>query len=80
MRVAVAKRGVAVVVIPGDVALKPLPAKVPPWILPSRPIVRPSDADVASLASILNGAARVTLMCVRDARVHIRRSSKWRGC
>jgi pyruvate dehydrogenase (quinone) len=63
MRVAVAKRGVAVVVIPGDVALKPLPAKVPPWILPSRPIVRPSDADVASLASILNGAARVTLMC-----------------
>ena len=31
------KRGVAVVVIPGDVALKPLPAKVPPWILPSHP-------------------------------------------
>ncbi|MDB5639189.1 MAG: ubiquinone-dependent pyruvate dehydrogenase [Bradyrhizobium sp.] len=63
MRVAVAKRGVAAVVIPGDVALRPLPAKVPPWILPSRPIVRPSDADVASLASLLNGAARVTLMC-----------------
>src|SRR5579863_5604839 len=31
LRVAVGKRGVAVVVIPGDVALKPLDAKPPAW-------------------------------------------------
>src|SRR6202522_4581515 len=35
LRVAVAKRGVAVVVLPGDIALKPLAAKVPKWLLPS---------------------------------------------
>src|SRR6202161_4563698 len=33
MRGAVAKRGVAVVVIPGNIALKPLAAKVPAWIV-----------------------------------------------
>src|SRR6202044_3681030 len=35
MRVAVARRGVAVVVIPGDIALKPATSKVPRWLLPS---------------------------------------------
>src|ERR1700736_2977120 len=39
MRVAVARRGVAVVVLPGDVALKPVSAAVPAWLLPSRPVV-----------------------------------------
>jgi pyruvate dehydrogenase (quinone) len=63
IRVAVAKRGVAVVVIPGDVALKSLSAKPPPWLLPSRPVTRPSDEDLRSLATLLNGGARVTLFC-----------------
>src|SRR5277367_5413287 len=45
IRVAVAKRGVAVVVIPGDVALKPLDAQVPKWLFPSKPVVRPSEDD-----------------------------------
>src|SRR6202041_2580643 len=35
MRVAIAQRGVAVVVIPGDVALEPLDKPPPKWILPS---------------------------------------------
>src|SRR5476649_2779725 len=35
MRVAVAQRGVAVVVIPGDVALSKLDAKPPHWLLPT---------------------------------------------
>src|SRR5271155_3574515 len=43
IRVAVAKRGVAVVVIPGDVALKPLDAETPAWLFPSKPLVRPDD-------------------------------------
>jgi len=63
IRVAVAKRGVAVVVIPGDIALKPLSAKVPRWLLPSKPLLRPSDSDLASLASLLNDGSRVTLFC-----------------
>src|ERR1700728_106255 len=63
MRVAVAKRGVAVVVIPGDVALQATSAKVPKWLLPGRPILRPSEDDIKRLASLLNGASRITLFC-----------------
>src|SRR6202789_4456835 len=35
MRVAVAQKGVAVVVIPGNVALQPLSKPVPTWLLPA---------------------------------------------
>ena len=63
IRVAVAKRGVAVVVIPGDVALMKIEADVPEWIVPTAPVVRPSEADVEKLASFLNDASRVTLFC-----------------
>lgn len=63
MRIAVAKRGVAVVVLPGDVALKPATASVPAWLVPARPIVRPADADIQRLAALLNGSSRVTLLC-----------------
>jgi pyruvate dehydrogenase (quinone) len=63
IRVAIAKRGVAVVVMPGDVALMKVEADVPEWVAPAKPVLRPSDAEVQSLASFLNGAARVTLFC-----------------
>ena len=63
IRVAIAKRGVAVVVIPGDVALKPLDAKVPHWLAPAKPIIRPADEELSGLAEILNKGQRVTLMC-----------------
>jgi pyruvate dehydrogenase (quinone) len=63
IRVAVAKRGVAVVVIPGDVALKPLPAKVPAWLVPTKPVLRPSDEDLLRLATFLADGSRVTLFC-----------------
>jgi pyruvate dehydrogenase (quinone) len=62
LRVAVAKRGVAVVVIPGDVALQPLDAKVPAWLVPTAPVVLPSDADLGRLASLLNESKRITLL------------------
>src|SRR5215469_4022504 len=39
MRVAVAKRGVAVVVLPGDVALMKIDAELPEWILPAAPVL-----------------------------------------
>jgi pyruvate dehydrogenase (quinone) len=63
IRVAIAKRGVAVVVIPGDVALKPLDAIVPHWLVPSTPVIRPSDEELGNLAEVLNEGSRVTLMC-----------------
>src|ERR1700754_3569731 len=41
IRVAVGKRGVAVIVLPGDVALKPATAPVAPWLIPAPPMVVP---------------------------------------
>ena len=63
MRVAVAKRGVAVVVMSGDVALKPLGTPVRKWLVPNPPLYRPADTDVLALADLLNESSRVTLMC-----------------
>lgn len=63
IRVAVAKRGVAVVVLPGDVALKPLSAKIPNWLLPGKPLQLPNDHDLSQLATLLNVGERVTLLC-----------------
>src|SRR6516164_11705124 len=63
IRVAIAKRGVAVVVLPGDVALMKIDADVPEWIVPTAPVLRPGEADVERLASFLNEASRVTLFC-----------------
>ena len=63
---AVAKRGVAVVVIPGDVALQgtidtPIPKAS--GLLPAQPTVTPANADLERLAALLNGNGRVTMLC-----------------
>ncbi|GGF04613.1 pyruvate dehydrogenase [Aliidongia dinghuensis] len=63
MRTAIAKRGVAVVVIPGDVALSSLDAKVPTWLAPATPVIRPAQAEIDRLAQLLNGASRATILC-----------------
>jgi pyruvate dehydrogenase (quinone) len=63
IRVAVSKRGVAVVVLPGDVALMGLDADIPDWIAPTAPVLRPSPADIGHLAHFLNMAPNVTLFC-----------------
>jgi pyruvate dehydrogenase (quinone) len=63
IRAAVGRRGVAVVVVPGDVALAPSSAEPPASLLPPRPVVCPAEADLQSLADLLNGASRVTLLC-----------------
>jgi pyruvate dehydrogenase (quinone) len=63
IRVAIAKRGVAVVVIPGDIALKPATATVANWLVPAQPVVRPADPGIDKLAGMLNGAEWVTLFC-----------------
>jgi pyruvate dehydrogenase (quinone) len=63
---AVAERGVAVVVIPGDVALEPaIEAPVPKTsgLLPAQPVVAPANADLERLAALLNGDGLVTILC-----------------
>jgi len=63
IRVAVARRGVAVVVISGDTALKPLKAPLPTWTAPVRPAVQADPAELRRAADILNASAKVTLLC-----------------
>jgi pyruvate dehydrogenase (quinone) len=64
IREAVGKRGVAVVVLPGDVALEPA-ADAPKiaGLLPPRPVVTAADAELRSLAALLNGDDSVTILC-----------------
>jgi pyruvate dehydrogenase (quinone) len=66
MREAVGKRGVSVVVMPGDVALQAaFEAQIPKvsGLLPARPIVTPERRDLDRLAAMLNGTSRVTILC-----------------
>lgn len=66
IREAVGKRGVSVVVMPGDVALQKAaeaPATKLAGLLPNRPVVVPPPGDLEKLAALLNGDARVTLLC-----------------
>src|ERR1700759_4550859 len=68
IRAAVVKRGVAVIVIPGDVALRSAPKRgISPnaGLLPAAPVVRPAEAELTALAELLNRAKRVTLFCGR---------------
>jgi pyruvate dehydrogenase (quinone) len=66
IREAVGKRGVSVLVIPGDVALQPASDAAPvkaAGLLPSAPIVTPRKQDLERLAALLNGKGRVTILC-----------------
>jgi pyruvate dehydrogenase (quinone) len=61
---AVSKRGVSVVVLPGDVAALEVPAgTVARGPVTAAPLVRPADADLARLADLVNGGKRVALFC-----------------
>ena len=66
VREAVGKRGVSVVVIPGDVALQPAsdaPAPKADGLLPAQPVVVPEKRELDRLAALLNGGGRVTILC-----------------
>jgi pyruvate dehydrogenase (quinone) len=62
IRVAVGRQGVAVVVIPGDVALQTLEKPVPRWLVPARPETRPSQRELDKLAELLDGSSRITIL------------------
>ena len=66
IREAVGRRGVSVVVIPGDVALQPAssaPSAKFDGLLPSPPVITPAGKDLERLAALLNGEARITILC-----------------
>jgi pyruvate dehydrogenase (quinone) len=66
IREAVGKRGVSVLVLPGDVALQPAsaaPYAKPLGLLPPMPVVTPKKDDLDRLATLLNGDSRVTILC-----------------
>jgi len=66
IREAVGRRGVSVVVMPGDVTLQEaIDAPVPhvDGLLPAPPIVTPAPSGLARLAALLNGDDRVTILC-----------------
>jgi pyruvate dehydrogenase (quinone) len=68
IRAAVGQRGVAVVVIPGDIALRRAPRRAPslPRALTlAMPRIAPGADELNALASMLNDARRVTLLCGR---------------
>jgi pyruvate dehydrogenase (quinone) len=66
IREAVGKRGVSVVVIPGDVALQSASGAAVPklaGVVPPIPVAVPPRLDLDRLAALLNGESRVTILC-----------------
>ncbi|MBN2977694.1 ubiquinone-dependent pyruvate dehydrogenase [Pseudomonas lactucae] len=63
MRSAILNRGVAVVVIPGDVSLLEVEDKLKPWPTLHAPRTLPAEADLVQLSEILSGSEKVTLLC-----------------
>jgi pyruvate dehydrogenase (quinone) len=66
IREAIGKRGVSVIVMPGDIALLPAPDAPPPEaiaLVPPEPLVVPKSAELAALADLLNRASRVSVLC-----------------
>ena len=64
IREAIAKQGVAVIVIPGDVALKEAGPRLPaPKPVSRLPRVCAAEEDIADLADFLDRGERTTLLC-----------------
>ena len=63
MQTAIARRGVSVVAIPGDIALRHAVEEKPRLHFPPpKPTVCPSDDEIDKLAKLLNGANKITIL------------------
>jgi len=64
MQHAISKKGVAVLVLPGDVAALPDDETVPRSIIhTTQPVIRPSEDELKELANYLNQGKKITLLC-----------------
>jgi len=64
LRTAIVKRGVAVIVLPGDIALQTINiADKVTWYPPALPNVTPTAPELDNLAAQLNDASNITLLC-----------------
>jgi len=66
IRTAIGERGVSVIVIPGDVALKPAvdaPPPKPAGLKPKAPVAVPPSHDLEALSAMLNEDRRITILC-----------------
>lgn len=63
MRTAISQRGVAVIVLPGDVALSVAPDVAAKWVEVVPPQVVPGEAQLQQVADLLNDSGAVTLLC-----------------
>ncbi|WP_440978539.1 ubiquinone-dependent pyruvate dehydrogenase [Sphingomonas pseudosanguinis] len=64
IRTAIGERGVAVLVIPGDVALQTAPeTRAVPFPPLAAPRILPDDGVLAQVAELLNGSKAVTMLC-----------------
>ncbi|MDE1832492.1 MAG: ubiquinone-dependent pyruvate dehydrogenase [Thaumarchaeota archaeon] len=63
MRTAISLRGVAVIVLPGDVALQDATSSRPfiPFVQP-KAVICPSEEEIARLAEVINSAQKVTIL------------------
>lgn len=70
IRAAVGKRGVAVIVIPGDIALADFSAKIssPAALKLALPSVVPADDQVDALIEMLGESSKITLLCGRGCQ------------
>jgi pyruvate dehydrogenase (quinone) len=63
MQTAISRKGVAVVVIPGDTTFKEATAQQPRLrFKPTEPLLRPSEKDLSNLASTLDANEKVTIL------------------
>src|SRR6202012_2625157 len=63
MRTAIGKSGVAVIIVPGDVSLLPVPKNVPAhFARVTVPRLTPDPQEVAKLAALLNASKTVTML------------------
>ncbi len=70
VRTAIGKRGVAVVVISGDVALTDFTAKIstPAALALPQPSIVPTNDQIERLSALLNESSKVTLLCGRGCQ------------
>ena len=58
---AITKRGVAVLIVPADIAMAKAADELPYKVMATAPLVRPDDRDLAAIADILNDASKITI-------------------